>query len=395
MNSFDHSKESEIEQLLDKSVGLEFFSSHFTEYKSWMKDLSTKVNNSKCKVITVAGTNGKGEVAFSLAHYLKENDKTFTLWSSPHILSVCERFLSHDGHISYSDLKSKIILKSQSIKIDLFNPSYYEFLFYLFIEWSLEKNPEYIVLEVGLGGRFDGVNVIDADIVALSSISREHTQVLGKTYKQILHEKLGVTRPGRVLFSAMHLKYLRSLTATFSNKNNINWTDIYTHFNLDSRISYSKSNQLLTKMVAQRIDLDIKNSPCSFGRGRFERFNACGAEFIFVGAHNLDGVRSFVEIWGEKADELLVAFSDRNVKEIEQICKIFSKIKDIKQVTYTSFDHPKALPPKVIKEVTNNLGLTFVDKWKAHLFTKKGQKILVSGSYYFIGKVQYALKEHS
>ena len=91
------------------------------------------------------------------------------------------------------------------------NLSFYELSFWLFCHQLINEKPDLIILEVGLGGRLDAVNVFDANLVILTSISRDHTEFLGNTYKDIVSEKLGVLRESCKLVFSVNSEYLKNI----------------------------------------------------------------------------------------------------------------------------------------------------------------------------------------
>src|SRR5690606_37031669 len=111
------------------------------------------------KVVTIAGTNGKGETTLRLSSFLK--DKRHCVWTSPHIQRLNERFRSEEGEIGTAELEELITLSHEELREQGIRLSYYEFLFFVFCQWALRRRPEVLLLEVGLGGRMDAVNVLD------------------------------------------------------------------------------------------------------------------------------------------------------------------------------------------------------------------------------------------
>lgn len=147
------------------------------------------------KVITVAGTNGKGSTTAMLDSILRSADYRTGVYTSPHFLRYNERIqllgeLASDDQIC--DAFSHIEQSRGEISL-----TYFEFgtLAALHI-FSLAKL-DYVILEVGLGGRLDAVNIIDADLAILTSVALDHTDWLGDTLEQIGYEKAGVFRAGK------------------------------------------------------------------------------------------------------------------------------------------------------------------------------------------------------
>mgnify|MGYP001252220654 CR=1 FL=1 len=144
------------------------------------------------KVITVAGTNGKGSTVSFLESVLKNNNFKVGAFTSPHILNYNER-IKINGKEAGDDLLLDAFehIDEKRGEITL---TYFEFAtlsaFYIFSQLDLDV----AVLEVGLGGRLDATNIIDSDISIITSISIDHTEFLGNTIDSIALEKAGVMR---------------------------------------------------------------------------------------------------------------------------------------------------------------------------------------------------------
>jgi dihydrofolate synthase/folylpolyglutamate synthase len=145
------------------------------------------------KVITVAGTNGKGSTVSFLESILSNSNYNVGTFTSPHILKYNERIKINQKEIddeSLLDVFELIDKKRGSTTL-----TYFEFAtlsaFYLFSKSDLDV----AVLEVGLGGRLDATNIIDSDISIITSIGIDHTEFLGSTIDSIALEKAGVMRP--------------------------------------------------------------------------------------------------------------------------------------------------------------------------------------------------------
>ena len=160
-----------------------------------IKSVYNKLNIPKIadKVIIVAGTNGKGSTVAILESILHENNYSVGSFTSPHIINYNERIRFNKTEVETSELIEtfKII---DDIRGDT-TLTYFEFAtltaFYLFSKKMLD----YVILEVGLGGRLDATNIIDSDLSIITSIGIDHTEFLGSTIDSIAMEKAGVMRP--------------------------------------------------------------------------------------------------------------------------------------------------------------------------------------------------------
>ena len=148
-----------------------------------------------CPVITVGGTNGKGSTSAMLESILQAGGYRTGLYTSPHLLRYNERVRiagREAGDGALCDAFAAV--ESARGKVPL---TYFEFAtlaaFFLFANASLDA----AVLEVGLGGRLDAVNAVDADCAVLTSVAIDHVEYLGATREAIGREKAGIFRRGR------------------------------------------------------------------------------------------------------------------------------------------------------------------------------------------------------
>ena len=153
------------------------------------------------KIVHVAGTNGKGSVCSFLDAILREAGTRTARFTSPHLVRVTERF-SFDGQ-EVDDtlfLEAFEAVKASYVHFEqegLGHPTYFEYLFLMFMWMVRRKKPEYVILETGLGGRLDATNCIEHPaLTIITSISLDHMEYLGDTVTQIAGEKAGILKPG-------------------------------------------------------------------------------------------------------------------------------------------------------------------------------------------------------
>jgi dihydrofolate synthase / folylpolyglutamate synthase len=146
-------------------------------------------------VITVGGTNGKGScVAMLEAIALAAGYRTIC-YTSPHLLHYSERVRSNGDAVSDATLCAAFTQIDQARgDIPL---TYFEFGTLAALVLAVTQQPDLAILEVGLGGRLDAVNLIDADVAIVTSIGRDHTAWLGESLDEIAAEKAGIFRAGR------------------------------------------------------------------------------------------------------------------------------------------------------------------------------------------------------
>ena len=154
-----------------------------------------KIDQPIPKVITVAGTNGKGSTVSILESILYESDYKVGSYTSPHLLNFNERI-----KIDKVPVKTNSICDAfESIEETRGNITltYFEFSTLAALIIFSKSNLDVIILEVGLGGRLDAVNIINPDISIITNIGLDHTDILGDDIEQIAYEKAGVMRKNK------------------------------------------------------------------------------------------------------------------------------------------------------------------------------------------------------
>lgn len=150
------------------------------------------------KIIHVAGTNGKGSVCAYLQSILRTAGFHVGMFISPHLETMRERIL-YDGEMipQESFVKAFELVREESDRQKEKHPSFFEFLFLMGMCYFKEKEPDYIILETGLGGRLDATNCIaKPKLCVITEIGFDHMQYLGNTLVEIAGEKAGIIKPG-------------------------------------------------------------------------------------------------------------------------------------------------------------------------------------------------------
>ncbi len=151
-----------------------------------------------CPVITVAGTNGKGSTCAMLEAILLEAGYRTGVFTSPHLVHFEERCRVRGDIVSAAQLVTSFEQVEAARKTgDEISLTYFEFTTLAILHLLKEARLDVVVLEVGLGGRLDAVNIIDTDCAVITSIDLDHTELLGNTREAIGLEKAGIMRAGK------------------------------------------------------------------------------------------------------------------------------------------------------------------------------------------------------
>ena len=151
----------------------------------------------ECPVITVAGTNGKGSTCAMLEAILLQAGYRTGVYTSPHLVHFEERCRLSGASVAPADL-AEAFAAVEAVRGDV-SLTYFEFST-LAILWRMSRAElDAVILEVGLGGRLDAVNIIDADCAVITSVDLDHMAILGPDRETIGREKAGIMRPGRTV----------------------------------------------------------------------------------------------------------------------------------------------------------------------------------------------------
>ncbi len=167
--------------------------------------------------VLVAGTNGKGSVSWWLARVLERAGYRVGLYTSPHLLDLRERIRIDGEPITPEDLllhahRARAAVESPAGRLDR-PPTYYEWVTFVAASYFQSVAPDVHVLEVGLGGRLDAVNVADPILSVITTVGLDHCRILGATVDAIAREKMGILRPSAPVVLGPQDKWAASLEA--------------------------------------------------------------------------------------------------------------------------------------------------------------------------------------
>src|SRR6266567_317096 len=155
--------------------------------------------------VLIAGTNGKGSTAATLASILRASGLRTGLYTSPHLMRVNERIRVNGEEISddnFARLHGEVDRVAERLveQGELpWHPSFFEMLTAIAFEYFARERIEIAVLEVGMGGRLDATNVVEPRVSVITDISLDHQKFLGDTLTEIAREKAGIIRPSGVV----------------------------------------------------------------------------------------------------------------------------------------------------------------------------------------------------
>ena len=152
-----------------------------------------------CPIITVAGTNGKGSTCAMLEAILLEAGYRTGVYTSPHLVDFEERCRVRGDIVNATDLVAACarVETARGLKDTEISLTYFEFTTLSIMQLMMDAKLDVVILEVGLGGRLDAVNIFDTDCAIITSVDLDHMELLGNTRELIGFEKAGIMRPGK------------------------------------------------------------------------------------------------------------------------------------------------------------------------------------------------------
>lgn len=366
-----------------------FTKKHTLEHtKTFLKRLGNPAADRK--IVHVAGTNGKGSVCAYLQAILMAEGKRTGFFTSPHLVSVNERIrvdnIQIDNETFLKVFRKVLKIVRQMVEDGIEHPSYFEFLFGMGMIAFAETDVEYIILETGLGGRLDATNAIDNPALAIiTSISLDHTAILGDTIEKIAGEKAGIIKPGvPVFFDGSSKKAAEVIKAKASElgvscrevtKNAYEIQKVHRKYIAFSRRSaYDKDVIFQVPMCgcyqAMNAELALEASEYLLAgeeihmdrwkealaelhwEGRMERV---GAHITVDGAHNPGAMEAFVEsvkaLDESERGEMVLLFSAVSDKKYDQMIEYLCENLDVKAYVVTQIEDERGVPAEELADV--------------------------------------------
>lgn len=384
------------------------------------------------RVIHVAGTNGKGSVCAFLSSLLQEGGYRTGLFTSPHLVTINERFQIDRVMITDEELLSAFETVMEAVHAMMedgyLHPTYFELLFAMGMVAFRERKIDWLVMETGLGGRLDATNTVRRPAACvITSISLDHTEYLGNTIPEIAGEKAGIIKEGvPVIYdgtdrsaeavilrkaeqmhapAAAFYPQMAQITgrdaASISYVLNNRWFD-YCPVTVPFAAEYQVANSALAMMTMRILDMERKLTDHQMEKavaaarwsGRMQQILP---GVILDGAHNADGIEQFTKTVREMAklgpvSLLFAAVSDKDyrkmIQELAQ-CAPFTSI----TVTRTGGDRqvdPEVFA-KLFREFTDTPVYAAADAREAFeqaLARKAENEVLFcAGSLYLVGEL--------
>jgi len=200
--------------------------------RSFVEHLNLNIKD--IKLIHIGGTNGKGSTCAYLSSIIQESGYKVGTFTSPHFFDYRERIKVNNNKIEKGFI-SKFISTYRDI-IEKLELTFFELSFGMSLCYYIEKNVDYAVIEVGLGGRLDATNIINPILSVITNISYDHTEILGNTLEKIALEKAGIIKKNTKVIIGERDKSTENVFIDIANKN---FSEIIFASDYKSKFEYS------------------------------------------------------------------------------------------------------------------------------------------------------------
>ncbi len=357
------------------------------------------------KIIHIAGTNGKGSTSKIINEILVKQGFKVGLFTSPHLFSYEERIRVDNEKISpylFDKLTDKIdtLAKENNIELSEFELISAVGFYYFYI-----KQVEYVVLEVGLGGKFDATNVVKNSTSVITTIDFDHTERLGANIEEIATQKAGIIKENsNVIVSKENKGYkiikkiakeknaniieIPDVKIEFSDKNYAIFNNNKYEFNLLG--THQAQNLALALGAINSLSLDIKNETIEKAlkevKWNFRLEYIKDKNILIDAGHNPSGIKTLKNFIEEnfKNTKKIYIFGCLKNKAYQEMLDILNPKED--ELYFFEFDYPNALKFSELDKKYQAKKITCPEEIKKIIETNKDLKIFC-GSIYMLGNI--------
>jgi len=358
-----------------------------------------QVNLGDCKVIHVAGTNGKGSVCAMIDSILRAQGYRSGLFTSPHLVTFRER-IRVNGEIISEDAVANALTKIRDFVYDWKpHPTFFEVVTALALKHFSGAKIDIVTLETGLGGRLDATNAVQSNVSVITPIDFDHEKWLGKTLSEIATEKAGIIKQQIPVVSASQRAEVEKVIRTRATECAAPLqfvTKPYDETPIALVGRHQKQNAALAISAIRAANIDIHGSAVAQGLSCIEwpaRFQRWDARTIIDGAHNPAAACTLAETWREifgdqRATLVLAILSDKNLRVICEALAPFSE-----SVLLPTIRSERAADPNMLAQIFSSItpslpySIALSVGEALDLARARSNPILVTGSLHFAGEV--------
>jgi len=405
------------------------FSLHKFGIKLGLENIQKLLNHignpeAELKTIHIAGSNGKGSTASFIASILTEAGYKVGLYTSPHFVNYNERIRINGIEIPNEYVVQFVNENENYINIE--SPTFFELTTAIAFKYFVDEKVDFAVIETGLGGRLDATNVLNSLASVITTISLEHTNILGSDLVSISKEKAEIIKNNQKVFiGALPDEAIKVVIAKAKERNSEYFEllkfakfepsfGIISHKNSELQISdlpllgeYQLKNASLavltvinlfptieTQVIINGLKNVLKNSGL---QGRFEIFND-NPRIIFDSGHNTEGIDAFLSEFSKqkiKYSKCSLIYGAMNDKNVEEIVQKLSKHFDV--IYGTEIDYERSLKINELVNIGEKCGVKIIplenptNLIKEFIATNFSEVLVVLGSMYILGEIKKQL----
>ncbi len=388
----------------------------------------------KYRVVHIAGTNGKGSTAAMMEAIAMEAGHHVGLYTSPHLVSITERFRINGQEISPEDFArlasqvrgvSEELVKTQRLPA---LPTYFEQVTAIGFLYFAEQKIDLAILEVGLGGRLDATNICVPTVCAITPVSLDHQEYLGDELVSIAAEKAGILKPLVPVVIAPQASEAMTVIVAIANEINAPVVVVEGHHAVVDEAStgmfhfqyqtqtaeYSVQlnlrgeHQIINARTAIHLSEELRQQGLCISKaaieaglqkvnwvGRLEMIQVGNQQILMDGAHNLAGAKTLQDFLRAYESEIPItmifgAMSDKAISGMAEMLFPFASI-----VIATRVNNPRSASPIVIADAATQLGVPSLQcesvaaaYQEALTRTPQNGLICVCGSLYLVGSLK-------
>ncbi|MCM1114603.1 MAG: Mur ligase family protein [Clostridium sp.] len=322
------------------------------------------------KIIHIAGTNGKGTVAYTIANTLADNGYKTGLFTSPWIYSYREQIQINGAYISKEDL-AYYIEKYQHNDCTEF-----EMLTAIMYKCFADNKVDYAVVECGMGGLNDSTNTEKENLAVITSIALDHTNFLGDTIEKIALEKAGIIKENCtcILYPNPQVEHIFEQVCKERNAKLVKVL-------CDSDASFSAKNLQTAAAAVYALGLDANVTLCTPDA---RQTSTADGKILIDGGHNVDAAQALAGLLNDNV-ALIGMMKDKNVDGYLSIVAPHCK-----KIIATTVDNPRAMSALELKRIASKYCSDVVSidaPAEALSYAKKSGLDLICGSFYLIREI--------
>ncbi|MFB6116111.1 MAG: folylpolyglutamate synthase/dihydrofolate synthase family protein [Candidatus Nanosalina sp.] len=347
-------------------------------------------------VILVGGTNGKGSVVEMTSEILQHLGYRVGTYKSPHLVTPRERIQFNGRKIDQKDF-TKHYSDIDRLGTDL---SFFEFMTCMAYSYFSEKDVDYALMEVGMGGRLDATNVVDPEVSVITNLGEDHKQHLGETREERAEEKAGIIGSGPVILGEMSEELIEASEKHTDNikgkkvlDGNANTTLEYEEkeFRIPVRGGFQKENCGIALSVAEELDEIPEDLTSAFeGLKCPGRMEVKGRNPLYIqdGAHNPPAIREIME---DLPEDFTCVFNASKNKEYGKMISTLEEKASKFYFTESNVEWATEKAKSLAEE--SRIGYEIEENpkeavRKARKETERDSCVLVTGSLYLIGALR-------